>query len=183
VTTTPSDPTSPARTRLCRWRPFLWLFVEGLCGSILLGSVLGSCLTVNVTSSMPRGLYFLDRSKPIERGTVVCLPVPPNIRPLVNDRHYLPPNFRLLKKVVALPGDQVCLDHHSYVVGGAPLSVIADHDHLGRPLPAYSFCSTVPPGSVFLIAHGDSSLDSRYFGPVPFTDLTAAVPLWTSSSP
>jgi type IV secretory pathway protease TraF len=102
---------------------------------------------------------------------------------MVAARRYLPPDWRLLKRVVALPGDQVCLDDKRYVVRGAVLSLIADHDQLGRPLAPYPFCSTVPPGTVFLIAHGASSLDSRYFGPVPFSDLTPAVPLWTSSSP
>jgi type IV secretory pathway protease TraF len=63
------------------------------------------------------------------------------------------------------------------------VSPIATHDHLGRPLRPYLFCGLVPDGSVFVAAHGDSSLDSRYFGPIPISDLLPAVPLWTFSSP
>ena len=187
MTNTPSKPRPSARLRITiRWRSFWRTLGVGVAATAVLslaGAVLATRLTVNVTTSMPRGLYWLDPGRPIERGTVVRLPVPANIRPLVEARRYLPLNFRLLKRVVALPGDSVCLDDHRYVVDGALRSVVADHDLLGRQLTPYPFCSTIPPRTVFLIAHGDSSLDSRYFGPVPFNELTPAVPLWTSSSP
>jgi type IV secretory pathway protease TraF len=62
------------------------------------------------------------------------------------------------------------------------VSPIATHDHLGRPLRPYPFCGLVPNGSVFVAAHGDSSLDTRYFGPIRISDVTPAVPLWTFSS-
>jgi type IV secretory pathway protease TraF len=102
------------------------------------------------------------------------------VRALVAERHYLPANFALLKRVVALAGDHVCTEGHRYVVGDRLISPIADRDHVGRPLSPYPFCSTVPAGTAFLAAAGDASLDSRYFGPVSLDDLTPAVPLWTS---
>lgn len=140
-------------------------------------------MTLNVTTSMPRGLYWLRPGVRLDRGTVVTFPCPAAIRPLVAARRYLPANFKLLKRIVAVAGDRVCLDGDRYVVGDQLVSPIATHDHLGRPLHPYRFCGLVPEGSVFVAAHGDSSLDSRYFGPVPLLDLTPAVPLWTSSSP
>jgi conjugative transfer signal peptidase TraF len=139
-----------------------------------------SQLTVNVTSSMPRGLYWLRPGGAIDRGSVVCLAVPPSMRTLVAQRHYLPPRFHLLKRVVALPGDHVCTDHRGYVVNDHLVSAVAARDLLGRPLPPpYPFCGTVPPDVAFVAAAGNSSLDSRYFGPVPINDLTPSVPLWT----
>ena len=128
---------------------------------------------------MPRGLYWLAPTQPIQRGSVVYLPVPPPVRTLVAERHYLPGNFSLLKRVVALAGDHVCTEGHRYVVGDRLISPIADRDHVGRPLNSYPFCSTVPQGTAFLAAAGDASLDSRYFGPVSLNDLMPAVPLWT----
>jgi conjugative transfer signal peptidase TraF len=142
---------------------------------------LASRLTVNVTSSMPRGLYWLRPDGAIDRGSVVCLAVPPSMRTLVAQRRYLPPRFHLLKRVVALPGDHVCTDHRRYVVNDHLVSAVAAQDLSGRPLPApYPFCGAVPSGVAFLAAAGNSSLDSRYFGPVPISDLTPSVPLWTS---
>jgi conjugative transfer signal peptidase TraF len=141
---------------------------------------LASRLTVNVTSSMPRGLYWLRPSGAIDRGSVVCLAVPRSMRMLVAQRRYLPPRFHLLKRVVALPGDHVCTDDRRYVVKDHLVSAVAAQDLLGRPLPSpYPFCGTVPPGVAFVAAAGNSSLDSRYFGPVPINALTPSVPLWT----
>ena len=49
----------------------------------------------------------------------------------------------------------------------------------GRPLPIFSFCGDVPQGFAFVATPVPSSLDSRYFGPVPIDALTVARPLWT----
>ena len=177
-------PSSPRQQRASiRWYAFARLLVAAaaIAGAGVLGcGQLAARLTLNVTTSMPRGLYWLVPSQPIQRGSVVYLPVPPPVRALVADRQYLPANFGLLKRVVALGGDHVCTEGHRYVVGDRLISPIADRDHLGRPLAPYAFCSTVPPGAAFLAAAGDSSLDSRYFGPVSLHDLASAVPLWTS---
>ena len=128
---------------------------------------------------MPRGLYWLRPGASPDRDTPVCLSIPQPVRSLVASRRYLPPGFRLLKRVVALPGDRVCTDGNRYVVGDTVISAIARQDHLGRPLEPYPFCGVVAPGAAFLAARGDSSLDSRYFGPVALGDLTPAVPIWT----
>ena len=166
-----------------RWRAFARLVAAAalVAGAGVIGCAqLASRMTINVTTSMPRGFYWLAPSRPIQRGTAVYLQVPAPIQSLVTQRRYLPRNFGLLKRVVALAGDHVCTEAHRYVVDGRLISPIADHDHTGRPLRPYPFCSTVPPRVAFLAAAGDASLDSRYFGPVSLDDLTPAVPLWTS---
>ena len=129
---------------------------------------------------MPRGLYWLRPATAVEpRSTVDLLP-PGNIRSLITTRRYLPPGCHLLKRVVALAGDHVCTDHYRYVVNGRLLSFIATTDHDGRSLPPpYPFCAVVPAGSAWLAADGNSSLDSRYFGPVPLNTLTPATGVWT----
>jgi type IV secretory pathway protease TraF len=74
----------------------------------------------------------------------------------------------------------VCIEHQLYSVNGRLISFVATTDQAGRPLPGpYPFCGVVPGGFAFLAAAGTSSLDSRFFGPVPISDLTPAVPLWT----
>src|SRR5450631_1320554 len=172
---------SPHRLRLAtlRWHAFARLLAAAalIAAAGVLGCAqLAARLTLNVTTSMPRGLYWLAPTRPVQRGTVVYLPVPPPVRALVAERHYLPANFGLLKRVVALAGDRVCTEGQRYVVEDRLLSPIPDRDHAGRPVIPYPFCSTVPPGHAFLAAAGDSSLDSRYFGPVSLDDLTPSVP-------
>jgi conjugative transfer signal peptidase TraF len=166
-----------------RWRRFVRILVYGALTSAVAGGgcrAIAAHLTINLTASMPRGIYWLRPSAPLARGTAVCLEVPRSIRGLVAERRYLPPNLHLLKRVVALPGDSVCTDNHRYVVDDQILSVIASRDRAGRPLTPFSYCAIVRPGVAFVAAAGDSSLDSRYFGPVSLDDLTPAVPLWTS---
>ena len=158
------------------------LFTAGAItvGLSVAGGQLAARLTVNVTTSMPRGIYWLWPDRRAALHSTVTLAVPSNVRQLVDERHYLPPGFRLLKSVVAVAGDVVCLEHQRYSVNGLLVSLVATTDQAGRPLPPlYPFCGVVPDGVAFLAAAGTSSLDSRFFGPVPLSDLTPAVPLWT----
>jgi conjugative transfer signal peptidase TraF len=174
-------PSGPFRT-IPRWRIVIRTLATIACISavVIAGCcILATRLTINVTASMPRGLYWLRPGAPVRRHTVVSLEVPANARALA-DRISMPATMRLLKTVVALPGDRVCIDDHRYVVGGELLSIIASRDQAGRPLVPFPFCGTVPPGFGFVAARGESSLDSRYFGPVAITVLMPAVPLWTS---
>lgn len=125
------------------------------------------CFTYNTTSSVPRGLYRLRPGRPPHRGDIVAFAIPASIAPLLADRHYLPLSFRLLKRLVAVPGDTVCLDGERFAANGLVLSDIARVDVLGRPLPPpYRFCGVVPAGVGFVATPAPTSLDSRFFGPV-----------------
>lgn len=138
-----------------------------------------SRLTRNYTASLPPGVYWLRPGLPVSKGEIVDLAIPTPARPLIVGR-YLPPGFRLLKRVVALPGDVVCLKSGQYQVNGVAISPISTVDSVGRPLPVFRFCGPVPAGMAFVATPVPSSLDSRYFGPVPLGALTVARPLWTS---
>ncbi|HVV53333.1 MAG TPA: S26 family signal peptidase [Polyangia bacterium] len=181
---TPSQISAPRpRPRFAsRWRAALRTVVAAAVITTLAGGgcrALASRLTLNLTASMPRGLYWLRPGSPVSRDTTVSLSIPPSIQSLVATRGYLPADFPLLKRIVAISGDHVCTAGDRYVVGNTVISTIARHDHVGRPLEPYQFCGAVPTGYVFLAANGESSLDSRYFGPVAIGALTAAVPIWT----
>lgn len=150
--------------------------------AILLCTFVASQVTINLTASLPRGLYWLRPDTQPTRGSIVVLPIPEPVQELVSTRHYLPTTFHLLKRVVAIEGDRVCTAGNRYVINGQLLSWIATQDRAGRPLPGpYAYCGLVLPGTVFVAGEGPSSLDSRYFGPVTIQTLTTAVPLWTSS--
>ena len=146
----------------------------------LAGRPIAARLTVNVTTSMPRGIYWLRPGGRVALHSTVTLAIPSSVCQIVDQRRYLPPGFRLLKSVVAVAGDVVCIERQRYSVNARLISVIATTGQAGRPLPPpYPFCGVVPAGVAFLAAAGNSSLDSRFFGPVPISDLTPAVPLWT----
>ena len=145
----------------------------------LTAALVASRLTRNYTPSLPLGVYWLRPGLPVARGEIVDLDIPPPARGLIAGR-YLPSVFHLLKRVVALEGDHVCFADGQYRVNGEAISMIAARDSIGRPLPAFRFCGQVPPGMAFVATAASSSLDSRYFGPVPTGALTVVRPLWTS---
>jgi conjugative transfer signal peptidase TraF len=138
-------------------------------------------VTWNDSASVPRGLYLRRPSLPVSVGSTVTFAIPMAVRPLVAERGYLPLENTLMKIVVALPGDRVCLEHDEYRVNGRLLARVLTADSLGRPLPLYRFCDVVPAGQAFVATAAPLSFDSRYFGPVPLTTLTVVTPLWMSS--
>jgi conjugative transfer signal peptidase TraF len=132
---------------------------------------------VNLTPSLPRGLYRLHPvTDSLSRGSLVIIPVPASIRPFHS--RWLP----LLKPVAGLAGDLVCRRQDTLVINGESFGPIAATSQ-GQTVPTIvreGACFTVPEGSVFLASHADRSLDSRYFGAVAIAQLTGvAVPVWT----
>lgn len=164
-------------------RKILRLLLNGGICTLLLAVFLAFTLsrfTVNTTSSLPRGFYFMPPGNSFHRGDLVTFPVPVSLRSLVVDRAYLPSSYRLLKRIVAVPGDSACLTSGSFLVNDQLISVVASADSAGRPLPPpFPFCGVVPSGSAIVATPPSSSFDSRYFGPLRFSTLTHAVPVWT----
>jgi type IV secretory pathway protease TraF len=94
-------------------------------------------------------------------------------------RDYLPAGAGLIKQLVGLPGDRVCIRTDGFYVNGVRFGDVALADSRGRPLAPYRFCGEVPPGQAFAATRAHLSYDSRYFGPVALSSLTPVVPLWT----
>jgi conjugative transfer signal peptidase TraF len=160
-----------------RGRALLWAL--GTAAFVTAGTALAaSRLTRNYTRSLPLGVYWLRPGLAVTKGDIVDLAIPAPARALIVGR-YLPAGFRLLKRVVAVAGDNVCFRDGRYEVGGVTISAIAPTDSIGRALPVFDFCGVVPDGMAFVATPVPSSLDSRYFGPVPIRTLTVARPLWT----
>jgi conjugative transfer signal peptidase TraF len=145
-------------------------------GGLVLAAVLSTRgVRVNVSPSVPVGLYRLaPLSVPLERGTLVVLPVPASVQPWHSS--WVP----LLKPVAGVAGDVVCVQERGLWIDGVLVGLVwraAD----GKPWPQVTpGCGVVPEGKVFLASQAPNSLDSRYFGAVPITTLTAqAFPLLT----
>ncbi len=85
----------------------------------------------------------------------------------------------MLKIVVALAGDEVCLAGSEYRVNRIVIASVLSEDSVGRHLEASSFCGVVPDGQAFVATPAPLSFDSRYFGAVALSTLTVVTPLWT----
>lgn len=143
---------------------------------------------LNVTPSVPTGLYLQKSPGAIERGQLVvtCLDPANEATADAIARGYLPAGdcpggvAPLLKPVAAMPGDRITLTATGLAVNGVvlPGTVPRVADPQGRPLPQPPSSYTVPAGSVLLLVGRSGSFDGRYFGPVPVAGIRAqAAPL------
>jgi conjugative transfer signal peptidase TraF len=165
-----------------RLRHRLGLVVAVLLFSLTIvagASALARCFTWNLSSSLPRGLYVLERECAPTRGSVVFFSPPPSAARLIAERGYLPSGASLLKVVVGLPGDFVEVGEGGVSINGRPLGPVISRDRSGRSLEPFVLCGQLSVGEAFVATTAPGSFDSRYFGPVSLSTLVVARPLWT----
>ncbi|MCA1396954.1 S26 family signal peptidase [Bradyrhizobium sp. BRP56] len=138
----------------------------------------------NTTASAPIGLYALHPVGELRALELVAVRLPEPIASFFANGGFLPKGVPLLKHVMALPGQTVCRSGDDITVDAVDVGAAHDRDHLGRPLPRWSGCTTLEPGEVFLMNPTvPDSLDGRYFGALPVASIVArAVPLWTDEA-
>jgi conjugative transfer signal peptidase TraF len=122
-------------------------------------------LVWNASASSPVGLYRIGPPGHVETGDMVLARPPDAARRLGAERHYLPWNVPLVKRVGAVAGDEVCAFGEAVFVNGRFQSLRRRRDGLGRPMPWWSGCVGLGEGEVFLHApDSPDSFDGRYFG-------------------
>ncbi|WP_077148875.1 S26 family signal peptidase [Sphingopyxis sp. KK2] len=126
----------------------------------------------NASASAPRGLYVVSPGGRIVVGDMVVARTPEPWRSLAARRHYLPANVPLVKRAVAVAGDEICARGASLSVNGVPAVTRLGRDAEGRTLPWWEGCVAVRKGEVFLLMAGaPASFDGRYFGVTQARDI------------
>jgi len=135
----------------------------------------------NVSPSVPIGLYGIAPAAAIEVGDLVAVLPPDDLAAFLAARGYLPRGVPLLKRVLALPGAEVCRRGATIIAYDHAYGEAQARDRFGRDLPQWHGCRVIAEGEVFLMNWDVAdSLDGRYFGPLPRTSITARVtPIWT----
>jgi type IV secretion system protein VirB1 len=148
-------------------------------------------LRINTTPSMPVGLWAVSEPGTVlEHGQGVSLcPEDDAAFRLAKARGYLPAGRcagdyePLFKPVVAVAGDWVTVTTAGLAVNGVPVpnSRAAPADARGRAMPVIAPGTyPVAPGTMWVVSSfHPASFDSRYFGPLPVTQVEGiARPLW-----
>jgi conjugative transfer signal peptidase TraF len=149
--------------------------------------VLGlSGMRINLTDSLPRGLYLITddlNATLVEfcpQGIFSALSVQRGYRPggICPDRE-----APLIKPVIARPGDTVVVSAEGISVNGRqlPNTKARLYDSTGRPLGAWpSGVYSVAPATVWVAStYHPNSFDSRYFGPISVSIIRHRLrPLW-----
>jgi len=156
----------------------------------LLGTGWLAGLRLNLTGSLPVGLYLASRAVPV-RGAIVLACLPPPVAAFARDRGYVPRGggcpgdvLPLGKPVLAVAGDTVTVTSSGLLVNGIPIpnSRPLATDRKGRALPRLAIGRyVVRPGSLWIVSsYSPFSFDSRYFGTVETRQVRSCVRrLWT----
>ena len=145
--------------------------------SILLLSAYAAGLRLNLSASIPIGLYHIvGDAANLRRGDVVLACLPREIATLAHARGYVPRGSGcsdamapIGKLVMALPGDTVVVTETGLNVNGAAVanSRRLERDGAGRHLEAQAAGKyMVAPRTLWLVGSSARSFDSRYFGAV-----------------
>ncbi|WP_237154128.1 S26 family signal peptidase [Oryzibacter oryziterrae] len=138
-------------------------------------------LVWNASASVPIGLYDLAPTQSLEVGDLVALLPDKPLADFMVERGYIGRGVPLLKRVMALPGQEVCRVGLAITADHVPLGEALDRDRMGRALPVWQGCQKVAQGEFFLMNPDvRDSLDGRYFGPMPArTVIGKATPIYT----
>ncbi len=160
-------------------------------------ALLGACwlagLRLNLTGSLPVGLYLVSRAAPVRQAIVLtCLPR--EVAAFARERGYVSSGgacpggvLPVGKPILALAGDTVTVTPTGLLVNGTPVpnSRPLASDRKGRPLPRLAVGRYgVAPGQLWVVSSfSPFSFDSRYFGAVETGQVRANVRrLWTTGS-
>ena len=143
-----------------------------------------SDLRLNITASMPKGIYRITVKEP-ERGSQVEVCLEGEFASLALERGYLR-NGRcesgimpLVKAFVGLPGDEVVLNDAGVYINGNlyPKSEIRAFDSQGRVLISQLESGVIPLNKALVLSEHEGGFDGRYFGLVDIEGLSRVKPV------
>ena len=117
----------------------------------------------NGSASVPRGVYGIEKRTP-ERGELVLARAPDAALRVAVSRGYLPSDMPVVKRLVAVEGDEICRIGAEISINGTVVATAQIHDLEGRLMPSWRGCERLDEGEVFLLADHPHSFDGRYWG-------------------
>lgn len=143
-------------------------------------------IAINVTPSMPMGIYRIEDGE-VHRGDTVAFCLTEPHKTIGLDRGYLAKGRAcqgadpLIKQVIAIPGDTVQLTNPLIRVNGVIYGYRTLYaDSLYRPLAVYPRGNYAPSQGYWLVGtHSVQSWDSRYYGAINRSQMLYKLkPLW-----
>lgn len=124
----------------------------------------------NRTGSAPEGLYVLS-DEPIARGVWVIVSTQSSETEWASKRGYVGYDWPLIKRVAALPGDEICREGNTISINHFRVAEALEADSLGRQMPVWYGCRILGGDEVFLLNSHPRSIDGRYFGRTKISDI------------
>ncbi|OPX94261.1 MAG: Peptidase S26 [Syntrophorhabdus sp. PtaB.Bin006] len=136
---------------------------------------------LNLSPSVPLGLYRLIAPGNLSVSDLVVFDPPQGVHPYIYGRRWLPQGWPLIKYVGALPGEAYSVEKGSIYINQRYIGPVYDRDDQGNRLPQITGTHTVKAGMFLpLSTHIARSFDGRYFGTVEMASIKGkASPVWT----
>ena len=152
---------------------FLTLCVAVGAGFWLLSEV----FYVNVTESLPRGLYMRVPSENFKVGDYIVYEPSAEVKNLIVKNGWGSGKQDFLKKVGAVEGEKykISTDTLSFEIEGKYIGRVFETDNKGNELPKLRGEFEVPQGYILPIATNERSFDGRYSGVISVSQIKAKV--------
>lgn len=121
---------------------------------------------INISPSIPKGIYKLEEVKEVKRGDIVYLEIPDNAKPIIWGRNYLPKHITyLIKYIRGVPQDLVEIKNEKIYINREFKGNIQSFDKEGNKLNSYLPKEYILQKDEYILLGTDNnSYDSRYFG-------------------
>ncbi|MBR6013537.1 MAG: S26 family signal peptidase [Selenomonadaceae bacterium] len=154
-----------------------------LCVAMRLGfEGLSEIFYLNVTSSLPQGLYMKVPCKEFSRGDYIIYEPSEEVKEIIIKNGWGDGNHDFLKKVGAVAGDKYSIDAETsrFEIEGQYIGKVFEKDNVGHELPKLRGKFEVPQGYILPIATSERSFDGRYSGVIEKNRIKARVtPIFT----
>lgn len=146
---------------------------------MLLFAFQSKIIFINVTASLPLGIYVRIPATTLRTGDIVAYTPPEGIKDFAIQNGWMKgEHFYFLKKA-ALPGASYHVDTR-FSINGKDIGPVIFTSPSGVKMPVHLGSHTVPEGCFLPYGTNQYSFDGRYEGVVPMENIIArVVPLWT----
>ncbi len=132
---------------------------------------------VNVTESLPRGVYVRVPKFELNRGDYVVYEPSEEIKKLIRENGWGEGEQKFLKQVGGVKGDEYEVDkvHQIFLINGKYAGQVFKTDNAGHKMPQLEGKNTVKEGEILPTGTNLRSFDGRYTGAIRISEVKAKV--------
>lgn len=136
---------------------------------------------INVSPSLPRGLYMAIPGDTYRVGDIVAYTPTPDVTAFCLEREYMEKEETFVKEIGAMPNTLYRIGKDlTFTINGKPAGVVIPTDAKNRDMPIKIGYHRVPEGEFLPYTQAQRSLDGRYTGTVPISNIkTRVIPILT----
>lgn len=139
--------------------------------------IMPKIIYVNVTSSLPQGIYVRVPREEIKKGDYIVYEPSEEVKEMIIKNGWGDGKHDFLKKVGAVSGEKYTIDSETlaFEIDGKYVGQVYEKDNAGNELPKMRGKFEVPKGCVLPVATSARSFDGRYSGTIPESEIKAKV--------